>query len=108
MADDPVADYQAALQEFEASVGRVQEMVTNIRGVSNKLNSWKESSVADGTTKFPTNLDDRKAINPREWPSLSELAQTLSAYHAALREVGNAYQKIPDNQREAVKLPPDC
>ena len=105
MADNPIADYQSALEAFDSAVGKAEEMVMSINHSTHKLSRWRDISVSDGKTKFPVSIQE--SINPREWPSLDDLAQTLSAYHTALHEVGNAFRRIPDNQRGAVKPPPD-
>ncbi len=106
MASDPISEYQHALQEFEQSKARAERLVNTISDAADKLRRWTGVNVSNTSAGFPIDIINGSSINGKEWPSGEELAQALSRYHSTFHEAGNAYRRIPANQRQVVQPPP--
>jgi hypothetical protein len=109
MAENPLAKYLAALEALERAEHEAERIVSIITDAATRLRNWKQVRITDVSVFFPTEATATRSseINGRTWPSGVQLAEALSQYHAALREVGTAFRRIPADQRGVVQPPPE-
>jgi len=106
MAIDPITEYQTATENFERARNKAEQMVRAITDAANTLRNWQAVTVSNVNISFPAGLVAARSINAKEWPTAEQLAQVLSSYHSTLHEAGNAYRRVPENQRKVVQPPP--
>jgi len=100
---DPIAEYQTATQKFEAAVRKAEQVVQTITDAAAKLRDWRHVGVSNINVGLPLTAN---AINGAIWPTAQQLAEALADYHSTLHEVGNAYRRIPTQQRQVIQPPP--
>ena len=107
MTTDHMAGYAAANKSYELATAEVEQMVRIVLDGAKKLGTdWRDVTFANvGSLKFPVGL--RATITGDRWPTGLQLAETLSAWHAAKHALENAYRAIPTESRDMVKPPPD-
>ena len=107
MADNPISEYQAKLKELHETTQAVEKMVATIVSGANKLTHWRQVVVTDGGN-FPCELmGGSQTINANDWPTGQQIGQLLSQWHSLHSATQQAYEQIPDDQRDVVQPPPD-
>jgi hypothetical protein len=109
MAEKPLAEYQEALRVHERAEREAERIVGIIMDIATRLRNWKQVHVSNVGVNFPVEVTATRSpeINGNAWPTARQLAEALSQYHSTLHEVGNAYRRIPENQRGVVQPPPE-
>ena len=106
MSDDPVAEYNRALQAREAAIAEVERMVQTIADGANKLRNWQDVSVSDlrPAVSFPAGRT--RIITGDQWPTGQQIGETLKAYHDAGEQARNAWSRVGPEQKGALLPPP--
>ncbi len=106
MSEDTIEAYQQALQTLESARQKAEGSAQTIVHAATLLQDWTNVRVSNVDVAFPVQIPPNRSINADYWPSARQLAEALAAHHHALSEAGNAYRKIPIDQRQVVKPPP--
>lgn len=106
MASNPITEYQTALRNFNRAKNHAETLVNTIAEAAAKLQNWRTVRVSNVNVGFPVDISISNSINANQWPTAQQLAEALADYHSRLHEVGNAYRRIPEDQREVVQPPP--
>jgi len=104
MSEDPIQPYLEALRNLEVITRQVEHVVGEIIKGAEALRDWKHVTVANGKTSFPAEAL-RNSINPDNWPTIQQLAETLSEWHQSRRAVENAWNAIPRDRRFGLQPP---
>lgn len=105
---NPIEKYQEALNELKASIAHAEELVKAVSTEATILRDWKHAMMSDVQGGFPPEIAlarDRPSISGREWPTAQQLADALQRYHKARSELQNAWNAIPESQRDVVQQP---
>lgn len=104
---DPISDYQAKLQDFQAATNAIERMVQQIHDGSRALETWRKVMVSNNSG-FPAELlYSTLNKNARDWPTGQQIGERLSQWHALRNAVRAAYRQIPDAQRGVIQPPPE-
>lgn len=107
MADNPISEYQAKLKELRDATQAVERVVKTVINGADNLGRWREV-VVSGAGGFPGHLmGSSRSINANDWPTGQQIGQLLSRWHSVHFETQQAYQRIPQSEREGIQLPPD-
>jgi hypothetical protein len=103
--DDPVKSYQDALQKYQTATNNVESLVASITGLAKIMKEWQEVRVADGKTQFPVGVG-KYTINPKDFPTIQQVAETLSAWHQVRHQLNNKWNSIPRERQIGLQPPP--
>ena len=102
----PVENYLDKIAAFDIAEKSAQDAINKIHAAANALTRWFE-------LRFPNTpaLPMKRALtgSPQslpDWPSPSNIADKLRAYHLALAAVDEAYEAVPSNYRNGLRKPP--
>ena len=105
---NPIEKYQQAVNELKASIAHAEQLVKVMSTAATILSGWKRAMISDVQGGFPPEIAlarDRPSISGREWPTAQQLADALQRYHKARSELQNAWNAIPESQRDVVQRP---
>ena len=105
MSEDPIQTYLEVLRNLEVVTRQVEHVVGEVIKVAGALRDWKHVTVANGKTSFPAEAL-KNSINPDNWPTIQQLAESLSGWHQSRRAVENAWNAIPRDRRFGLQPPP--
>jgi len=105
MSEDPIQSYQQAISKHEVTTRQVERLVGEVIRGAEALRNWKQVTVANGKTRFPADALGY-SINPDNWPTIQQPAETLSGWHQSRHAVDNAWNAIPRDRRVGLQPPP--
>lgn len=106
MPSDPIAAYQAALDEFDVATAAAERLNEQANDVARAMQRWRELTIADWEPPSPFPIEATVFISTREWPSADQAAAALSRWRQARKAAQDAFRAIPPAQRGVVKEPP--
>jgi hypothetical protein len=110
-AVDPVQAYQNALFELHRAVGDFDEMRRELQSTAvAMIHGWENVIVAGIEEQFPPHFVNSKTlrtINPRDYPTVEQIAESLLAAHRAREKALQAWEQIAPDRREGLPGPPE-
>ncbi len=106
MSEDPIKSYQDALQKYDAVSRQAEGLAQYLVGLSSIMKDWQHVTVADGKTQFPVGTG-KYSINPKDFPTIQQVAETLSLWHQVRHDLRNRWGAIPQDRRVGLQPPHD-
>ena len=104
-ATDPVRDYKNRRTQLRQATERVEKLIRPIVDAGRLLQSWRHVIVS-GAGAFPAHLMNAPSIpSDGPWPTPQEISDALVAWHQAHHELGNAWERVPEADREDLQSP---
>jgi hypothetical protein len=100
--------YNAAYIRLEAAKAKAEALGKIVMSGGNGFRYWRWSSVDGERIAFRESAGGtptRYSINGQTWPSVKQIAETLSEYHTALSEANSILSHVPPDERKSLKSP---
>lgn len=102
---EQISAYQEALRKYDNATKKAEEIANTMMGLGQVMKEWQHVTIADGKTQFPVGVG-KYSINPKDFPTLQQLAEVLSAWHQIRHDLRNKWAAIPQDQRTGL-MPPN-
>ena len=90
---------------IQPSAAKADELAKYMSELASLMKDWRHVIVADGMTRFPIGVG-KYSINPRNYPPIQRVAETLSLWHQLRNDLINKWNAIPDEHKVGLQLPP--
>lgn len=108
MENDPIADYQAKIEERDKARAAVEKMT---RTIQLGTEVFERSNWQDILNSFDKEMPEVTKIGEffpiKDWPTGEQIKQLLSQWRIAQQEVQEAYLKVPEDKRKILRSPQD-
>ena len=107
MSENPIANYQEKRREFRQATEAVQNIVNIIQTASAQLRNWRDVAVSNPSGRLPPALIEKyHFLDISVWPTGGQIEHCLTHWQTARSAMQQAYQAIPEDQREGIEPPP--
>ncbi len=108
---DEIEAYQTALGTLINAEKVADKLAEIISDGADKMTNWKIVSVVETTPEFRWppevgGMRPRVEISGKNWPTVFDIGEALTAYHRAKFAVGAAWKKVPAERRVGLQPPP--
>lgn len=99
--------YLDALRELQEREREVLRIVTTIQRAAKDLEHWPAVCVVHAGAGFPKEVTMAgRAIDASTWPTASQLADALAAWHETAEIARTAWARLPKETRTSLPSPP--
>jgi hypothetical protein len=104
---DEGSRYLDALRELQEREREVLRIVTTIQRAAKDLEHWPAVCVVHAGAGFPKEVTMAgRAIDASTWPTASQLADALAAWHETAEIARTAWARLPRETRTSLPSPP--
>jgi hypothetical protein len=109
---DSISTYQRAMQKYESARKAADELAKKITEAADMLTfgKWTQVVMSGWKESYPPELLSipyPSIIDSNQWPTAEQLHKTLIEWHQAEFDLKTAFEALPENQRSALKHPPN-